>query len=916
MKRKITTCVFFLLMQAALMTRAQFAHTQITNLPNIKDANTSLLSGDTLYVAGAQKLGAYMDSYGSKINLITGAPSFIFAMPNGIVQAAIADGNGGWFIGGRFTQVGGAPRAGLAQIDATGNLTSWNPGIGNGSNDVTVGALALSADGNTLYVGGDFTELSSAAISRLGAISTSTGVVDATFDFVTSTDVVNALVINGNTLYAGTSGSFQTTDSTPIPYSGLIAVDLDAKTVAHSYGTSLNTSGIYSLALRNNTLYVGGHFTSFMGEIRNGLASISLCNDNNSLNSWNPNLNGDTYTLALTENALYAGGNFTSVFENSDYKYLTAFDLNDNGSLLTSFNPLLDAPISKLATYNGILYALAYVGLTTVEGTARSNASFAIDLATNILTNWEVKSTGYTGNESPFQAIAFSNNALYIGGAFTELSNIPGSGLLALKLSNGEILDSFAPGVLNSEASYNVLTLSGNTLYAGGTDISSVGGTSHGNLTAFNRNDGSLLAFNPIVSAKMNALLIKGSTLYIGGDFTKVNNITRNRLAALDIVTGALTSWNPNMSATVNTLALYENGATSMLYAGGTFTTVGGISRNKLAAFDLASSGALASWDPNANGTVYGITAIDNVVYVGGNLTSFGGVTRNRIAAFDPVSGALLSWNPNANQFVSFFAANSTHLFIGGRFTNIDSQTANYLAAFVRSAESSNTPEDWTTGLSTYTSPVVYHSLTANDKYLSTIISNSPVIYALNDNTTLPVMLTGFTAKTEDNRVKLEWQTTQEHNNHNFVIYRKGETGAFTVIGARDGAGTTLVPQKYVLYDKAPLTNTNYYKLVQVDNNGKIKELGIKSLAFNLSELSLQIAPNPVTNGKLQASFAIARTNASLTIIGIDGKVLLTQLITTGNAHATVDISKLAKGVYILKYSNDKGYEVKRFIVP
>ncbi|GIW09481.1 MAG: hypothetical protein KatS3mg061_0538 [Dehalococcoidia bacterium] len=42
------------------------------------------------------------------------------------------------------------------------------------------------------------------------------------------------------------------------------------------------------------------------------------------------------------------------------------------------------------------------------------------------------------------------------------------------------------------------------------------------------------------------ALAVSGSTVYVGGGFTSVGGQTRNRLAALDAATGNVTSWNPN----------------------------------------------------------------------------------------------------------------------------------------------------------------------------------------------------------------------------------------------------------------------------------------------------------------------------------------------------------------------------------
>src|SRR5690606_8334476 len=111
--------------------------------------------------------------------------------------------------------------------------------------------------------------------------------------------------------------------------------------------------------------------------------------------------------------------------------------------------------------------------------------------------------------------------------------------------------------------------------------------------------------------------------LYAGGGFTAVGGISRSCLAKFDTA-GVLTSFNPNMgggfanNSYVYALVLDANGN---LYAGGDFTTVGGISRNRLSKFD--NTGALTSFDPNMNSWVW-VFALDagENLHVGGYFSS------------------------------------------------------------------------------------------------------------------------------------------------------------------------------------------------------------------------------------------------------------------------------------------------------
>jgi hypothetical protein len=126
--------------------------------PNLDNSVFALaIAGGKLYVGGQftqvgttprQRLAAFNLSNGNLDTWNPGATGGTL----GVRAIAIKDGN--VIVGGDFTNVGtNNPRTGLAAIDSTGAVQTWNPQLSGGSQGVS----ALAIDGNTLYVGGDFT---------------------------------------------------------------------------------------------------------------------------------------------------------------------------------------------------------------------------------------------------------------------------------------------------------------------------------------------------------------------------------------------------------------------------------------------------------------------------------------------------------------------------------------------------------------------------------------------------------------------------------------------------------------------------------------------------------------------------------------------------------------------------------------
>ena len=118
----------------------------------------------------------------------------------------------------------------------------------------------------------------------------------------------------------------------------------------------------------------------------------------------------------------------------------------------------------------------------------------------------------------------------------------------------------------------------------------------------------------------------------------------------------------------------------------------------------------------------------------------------------------------------------------------------------------------------------------------------------------LPVSYISFTATPETKRVRLNWRTSTEVNNHHFNIERSANGYAFIKIGEIPGNGNTSTYHDYIFYDDVPLKGRSFYRLQQVDMDNKFKYSDIVAVKYG-DKTKFEIFPNPVTGADINIFF-------------------------------------------------------------
>src|SRR5690606_15709127 len=187
-------------------------------------------------------------------------------------------------------------------------------------------------------------------------------------------------------------------------------------------------------------------------------------------------------------------------------------------------------------------------------------------------------------------------------------------------------------------------------------------------------------------------------------------------------------------------------------------------------------------------------------------------------------------------------------------------------------------------------------------------LNSSSANTASTDCTILPIELINFNANATELGNELFWKTLSEINNDYFVIETSKDAKNYEAIANIQGAGNSVQPIDYYFLDQDPIAGVTYYRLKQVDFDGKFSYSDIVAVK-RLSAGEIVLTPNPVKD--------ILNVEINVTEGGLYSFVLTDLLGSTiqkdvalnkGNNQIKWDVFKeLAQGFYVLKIIDNNG---------
>lgn len=174
-----------------------------------------------------------------------------------------------------------------------------------------------------------------------------------------------------------------------------------------------------------------------------------------------------------------------------------------------------------------------------------------------------------------------------------------------------------------------------------------------------------------------------------------------------------------------------------------------------------------------------------------------------------------------------------------------------------------------------------------------------------------PVTLTDFSAHLKGTGVSINWSTSQELNNNYFQVERSADGSSnWSVVATVDGAGNSQTAKVYNAFDASPLAGSNYYRLKQVDKDGKFSYSATVTVKVQLQKASISVVTNPFYNTLSVNIVSPTSEIVTARLIDITGKQVAVQNWSVNNGTSRKDfdnLSGLHHGMYILSVVNHSG---------
>jgi hypothetical protein len=165
----------------------------------------------------------------------------------------------------------------------------------------------------------------------------------------------------------------------------------------------------------------------------------------------------------------------------------------------------------------------------------------------------------------------------------------------------------------------------------------------------------------------------------------------------------------------------------------------------------------------------------------------------------------------------------------------------------------------------------------------------------------LPLNLLSFTGRKLGEKNQLNWKTDNEQNTSHFELQRSSNGRDFMPIG-NSTAFNTPGQHNYSFTDNLPLDGINFYRLKQIDLDGKSQLSQVVRISRDKPGAQLRIWPNPATD-LLMMEYGGSGTQVMIRVFDSRGALVKNQS-SQSTGTLSINVQSLAKGMYWVELSD------------
>ncbi len=167
---------------------------------------------------------------------------------------------------------------------------------------------------------------------------------------------------------------------------------------------------------------------------------------------------------------------------------------------------------------------------------------------------------------------------------------------------------------------------------------------------------------------------------------------------------------------------------------------------------------------------------------------------------------------------------------------------------------------------------------------------------------TLPVELVSFKGELRNEIIKLTWQTLSEINHSHFEVMHSSDGISFSNLGrVIEPAIVSGESRSYDFQIVQPFLGGNYFKLIQVDNDGTTTHTEIIYVSYQGEGNEVIVYPNPV-NDILNLKFdsiSDLQNNMIIRVVDSFGKTIIVKNVTNQD-NLFLNVERLDSGLYFI----------------